>query len=81
MAIVPKPLLNRVESVTVTYDTLLQRARGGPEEAYPTYLFGADRKVFWNTFQGEGAYGKPTEVAIDGTIIHLPDPDLVSQNP
>jgi hypothetical protein len=81
MAVIPKPPKNKVQSVTVTYDALLQRARGGPEEAYPTYIFGADRKTFWNTFQGGGTYDKPVVVNPDGTTTHLPDPDLVSQNP
>lgn len=81
MATIPFPPKNAVESVTVTYDTLLQRARGGREEPYPTYLFGNDRKIFWNIYQGEGVYGKPTTTNLDGSITHLPDPDLVSQNP
>ena len=78
---IPYPPLNKVESTTVSYDTLLQRARGGPEEAYPTYIFGADRKTFWNTFQGNNIYDKPVVYNEDGSVTHLSDPDLVSTNP
>lgn len=81
MATIPKPPLNKVTGKTATYESLLQRARGGPEEPYITYEFGANRKQFLSTYQGAGVYGKPVTHNPDGTITHLPDPDLVSQNP
>ena len=72
--------LNPVTSTTVDYETLLGQARGGPEEPYPVYQFGADRKTFWNNLQGEGVYDKPVTIVGDVTI-HTADPDLVSTNP
>jgi hypothetical protein len=80
MATIPKPPLNKVTSVTVDYYTLLNRARGGREEPYPSYEFGNGKKTFWSNMQGEGVYDKP--VSISGNVTtHLPDPDLISQNP
>lgn len=81
MAIIPPVPKNKVESRTVSYETLYQRALAGPVEPYPTYIFGSDRKVFLDIYQGEGPYGKPVVHNPDGSITHLPDPDLISQNP
>jgi len=80
MAEIPHPPLFPVESVEMDYSTILQRARMGPEEPYPTYEFGGGRKTFWSTFQGENIYDKPVDITGE-TTIHLPDPDLISTNP
>ena len=67
--------------ITVThhsYQALLDRVTGGREEPYPVYEFGVGRKKFMSDKQGEGIYGKPTTVDGDGSIVHLPDPDLIS---
>lgn len=47
---------------------------GNVDEPYPVYTFGNGRKVFWSNYQGEGVYDKPVDI-VDGTTIHLPDPD------
>jgi len=77
MASIP---LNKVTETVIEYETLVQRARMGPEEPYPTYIFGNSRKMFWSNLQPEGFYGKPVSISGDVTT-HLPDPDLVSTNP
>jgi len=80
MANILQPPLFAVTETIIEYDILLQRARQGPEEPYPTYQFGGDRKTFWSNLQPEGVYGKPVSVS-GGVTTHLPDPDLVSHNP
>lgn len=72
----PYPPLNKVTGVTIDYSALLQRATGGMEEPWQVYQFGGDRKTFWSNFQSEGIYGKPIDICHDGSIVHLPDPDL-----
>jgi hypothetical protein len=77
---IAKPPLNKVTGVEISYDTILQQARGGPEQPYPIYEFGNGRKVFWSNFETNGIYDKP--VTIEGGITtHLPDPDFESTNP
>lgn len=76
MANAPYPKLMKVTGVTIDYTALLQRATGGREEPWETYQFGGDRKTFRSNFEGEGIYGKPIERCLDGSIVHLPDPDL-----
>lgn len=66
---------NTVSSVSVPYETLLMRARGGPEEPYRVYDFGDGRKTFWSNYQEEGIYGKPVSIS-GGVTTHLPDPEL-----
>lgn len=75
------PYSEKVTSVTVSYDTLYRRALGGREEPFPVYTFGNGRKQFFDNLQAPGVYGKPYTVNEDGSITHLPDPDLVSTNP
>lgn len=64
-----------VQGVEVDYLELYYRAGGNPDEPYPVYFFGNDRKAFMSNFQGEGIYGKPIEI-VDGVTVHLPDPDV-----
>jgi len=80
MAEIPKPPLFPVTETVIEYETLLERARGGPEEPYPTYMFGNNRKIFWSNVQPGGIYDKPVTV-VGSVTTHLPDPDLISQNP
>jgi hypothetical protein len=43
-------------------------------------MFGNNRKTFWSNMQPNGVYDKPVLVS-GGHTTHLPDPDLISQNP
>ena len=76
---IPEPPLNKVTVKEIEFTSLVQRARGGPEEPWPSYEFGGGQKVFMSNRQGEGIYGKPVSIT-DGVTTHLPDPDLISQN-
>lgn len=70
------PNSNSVTSVTVSWDSIVDRADGGLEEPYPVWEFGGGRKIFWSNRQGDGIYGKPVSI-VDGVVTHLPDPDLI----
>lgn len=76
----PFPRIDPVTSMEIDYLALMERARGGPEEPWITYQFGADRKTFWNIFQTDGIYDKPVSVS-NGITTHLPDPEVNSTNP
>jgi hypothetical protein len=80
MATIPQPPLFSVTETIIEYETLLQRARMGPEEPFPSYQFGGNRKTFWSNLQPNGVYDKPVLVS-GGHTTHLEDPDLISQNP
>ena len=80
MAEIPKTPLNKVTCRTTTSEALVQMALGGPQPPYPLYEFGGGRKRFMSNLRGEGLYDKPV-LFEDGITTHLPDPDLISQNP
>ena len=80
MTAIPKPPLNKVSSTEIDWNSVVQRARGGPEEPWITYEFGGGQKAFMSNLQPPGIYGKPVSVS-GGITTHLPDPDMVSQNP
>lgn len=73
---------NAVTGREIEYQTLLEMARGGPEEPWITYSFGVNQKQYWSHLQDPdaGIYGKPISVS-GGVTTHLPDPDLISTNP
>jgi hypothetical protein len=73
----PAPI-SLTESRTVQYETILMRARGGPEEPHHVYEFGGGRKSFWSNFEELGIYGKPYRI-INGEVVYIPDPDLIPQ--
>lgn len=64
-------------SVRVTdMQSLVDAARGGPEEDYVIYEFGAGEKVFTGLNNPSTIFDKPTAVGSDGAVIHLPDPNF-----
>lgn len=80
MATIPQPPKNAVTSRTISSEALVQMALGGPQPPWAVYEFGGGRKKFMSNLQGEGVYDKPV-LFEDGVTTHLPDPDLISQNP
>ncbi len=80
MAAIPNPPLFPVTGRTIDYLSVMQRARGGPEEPYAPYTFGNGRKIFWSNHQSNGIYDKPVSI-VNGVVTHLPDPGLISSNP
>lgn len=63
-----------VSFVEIDYNVLLEKHRDRRDEITPVYEFGNGRKQFFDIYQDEGLYGKPTEI-VDGQIVHLPDPE------